>query len=62
MYLIRPDQTEGIFNEYIDTLYNIKKSDANPLRRNTAKLLLNSLYGRMAMHDIISKVSISAKG
>lgn len=33
-------------------------SESNPSRRSTAKLLLNSLYGRMGMHEIESRVKI----
>ena len=52
-------QSNNLFNDYIDTLYKIKaNSDSHPARRCTAKLLLNSLYGRMGLNEIDTRVKI----
>lgn len=48
-----------MFKDFIEILYKLKlSSNDNPSRRNVAKLLLNSLYGRMGMNEIVTKVKI----
>ena len=37
-------------------LYEIKKYSSNPIERNIAKLLLNSLYGRFRVKEITSTI------
>jgi hypothetical protein len=47
------------FADFINTLYKLKsENDLNPSRRQTAKLLLVSLYGRLGMRDIDFKVEV----
>ena len=58
---------EGLFTDYIKTLYHIKASGKGPRRRvlseppafrPQAKLLMNSLYGRLGMKDIFNQSAI----
>jgi hypothetical protein len=49
----------NVFAGFINTLYAMKsQNDLNPSRRQTAKLLLVSLYGRLGMRDIEFKVDV----
>lgn len=55
-------RTKNVFKGYVENLYALKSSsDENPSRRQVAKLLLNSLYGRMGMNEILTKVKIVPK-
>jgi hypothetical protein len=52
-------KSNNLFDDFVDKLYNIKASaEADSSRRSTAKLLLNSLYGRMGMNEISNRVKI----
>lgn len=42
-YLFQP--IEGLFDDYINTLYELKNTASDPIHRRTYKLLLNGLYG-----------------
>lgn len=45
------------FDKYINKFYEIK-SASDPIKKIIAKLLLNSLYGRMGMSEKLYKSSI----
>ena len=49
---------KGLFTKYVTDLYELKKTANDSVRRATAKLFLNSLYGRMGMKDIESTLKI----
>ena len=54
-------KSNELFDKYVDQLYEIKAkatAEFNPSRRATAKLLLNSLPGRMGMNEINTRVKI----
>ena len=52
---------KNIFKDYIEDLYEIKKTSIDPVQKSLAKLLLNSLYGRLGMKDIESTLKIVDK-
>ena len=49
---------KGLFTKYENDLYKLKKTANDSVQRATAKLFLNSLYGRMGMKDIESTLKI----
>lgn len=51
------EKGEKIFDGYVEQLYNIKKNTKG-VKAKLAKLLLNSLYGRLGMNDITTELSI----
>jgi hypothetical protein len=55
-YLFKSDY---IFKDYVEDLYNLRLQydKSNPMNY-TAKLLLNSLYGRFGMDDIFNRLAI----
>ncbi len=55
------DQKGDVFSNYIHTFYKLKgeaEKEGNDCLRSIAKLLLNSLYGKMLMSPIISSSKI----
>jgi len=42
----------GLFDEYINYWYNVKKNAKNKVERTIAKLMLNNLYGKMATNPV----------
>jgi|ERR1700683_236735 len=52
------ERGQDVFKSYIEDLYYIKKNTTNPVERNMAKMMLNSLYGRFGMKDINSSIKI----
>lgn len=42
-------RTPGLFQDYVNSLYQLKTSATNPVDKAISKLLLNSLYGRWGM-------------
>jgi hypothetical protein len=52
------ERGKDVFKAYVEDLYNIKRNSTNPVERNIAKLMLNSLYGRFGMKDIKSTIKI----
>ena len=55
-------ERKNIFKEYVEFLHNLRKQypSSNPLNY-IAKILLNSLYGRMGMDDNFSDINIIHK-
>lgn len=52
-------KSHNLFDDYIEKLYSIKaSSESSPSKRSVSKLLLNSLYGRMGMNEIVTTVKI----
>ena len=47
---------DDLFSEYIDKWYNVKKNSKNEIEKSLAKLMLNSLYGKMGQRDIITVI------
>lgn len=43
---------KGIFDEYIEHWYGVKKDAKNKVERQIAKLMLNNLYGKMATSPV----------
>lgn len=54
------EKTESVFNNYVNKFYNIKAGlDLNnSMDRVTAKLLLNSLYGRLGMNQTLDYIEV----
>jgi len=53
-------EKQDLFSGYVDKLYEIKANSTGS-RRAMAKLLLNSLYGRFGLKEIIDKTAIVSK-
>ena len=51
----------NLFKDYVETFYHIKKTTKDPVEKTLSKLLLNSLYGKFGMKDIISNMKILSK-
>jgi hypothetical protein len=49
---------KDLFTNYVNDHYKIKQSSKDPLQKAIAKLLLNSLYGRLGMKNIVSVMKI----
>ena len=47
---------DDLFSEYIEKWYNVKKNSKNEIEKSLAKLMLNSLYGKMGQRDIITVI------
>jgi hypothetical protein len=48
-----------IFDSFIKEMYEVKRDTKDPVERNLAKLLMNSLYGKFGMnpiHDVIEVI------
>ena len=54
MYEKSPD----VFKSFIDKFYKIKSESENSSQTKIAKLILNSLYGKLGSRDVYSKVSV----
>ena len=52
------ERGKDLFKDYVTTIYNIKKITKDPVEKAISKLLLNSLYGKFGMKDIISNMKI----
>jgi len=52
------ERGKDLFKDYVTTIYNIKKNTIDPVEKALSKLLLNSLYGKFGMKDIISNMKI----
>ena len=52
------ERGKDLFKDYVLTMYNIKKTTSDPVEKQLSKLLLNSLYGKFGMKDIISTMKI----
>jgi len=61
IYGYKFERGKNLFKDYIDTFYNIKKSTKDPVERALSKLMLNSLYGKFGMKEIISNMKIMDK-
>lgn len=61
LYCYQFKRGKGLFNKYVLDHYESKESAKDPVQRTIAKLLLNSLYGRMGMKDIESTTKIVDK-
>lgn len=48
----------GLFTKYVNDLYELKSSTNDSVQRATAKLFLNSLYGRLGVKDIENTMKI----
>jgi hypothetical protein len=57
-YGIQYEPHDNLFKDYIHDLYEIKRKEKGA-KRNIAKLLMNSLYGRFGMHPIDSQSVIA---
>jgi len=55
------ERGKNLFKDYVDTFYEIKKNTKDPVERALSKLLLNSLYGKFGMKEIISNMKIMDK-
>lgn len=54
---VKFDRSDKIFNEFITVLYE-KKSKSTGIQKLIAKLLLNSLYGKFGMNEIVTETVI----
>jgi hypothetical protein len=52
------ERGKNVFKSFVDELYSIKKFSTNDVERNSAKLMLNSVYGRFGMKDITSQIKV----
>ena len=50
---------ENLLSEYVDEFFKMKTEAQDPVTRSIAKLLLNSLYGRLGMKKIRQETIIS---
>ena len=51
-YCYQFERGKDLFKKFVIDHYEIKQSTNDPVQRSIAKLLLNSLYGRLGMKDI----------
>ena len=61
--LVWDDSTDDLFTQYINTVYEQKKKasiEKNKVQRAIAKLMMNSLYGKM-LQNVITDASIIAR-
>lgn len=49
---------KDVFKAFVEELFNIKRFSTNEVERNSAKLMLNSVYGRFGMKEIISQIKV----
>ena len=61
IYGYKFERGKNLFKDYIDNFYEIKKSTNDPVEKALSKLMLNSLYGKFGMKDIISNMKIMDK-
>jgi hypothetical protein len=52
---------KDLFKDYVNDHYELKKKSTDPVQRAIAKLLLNSLYGRMGMRGLESTMKVVDK-
>jgi hypothetical protein len=52
------ERGKDVFTSFVEELYSIKKNSTNEVERNSAKLMLNSVYGRFGMKEIISHIKV----
>jgi len=52
---------KGLFTEYVNDHFKIKKNSKDPVQRSIAKLFLNYLYGRLGMKDVDNVMKIVDK-
>jgi hypothetical protein len=52
------DRGKDLFKDYVYNLYHTKSTTTNPVERNIAKLMLNSLYGRFGMKEIHGTIQL----
>jgi len=52
------ERGKDLFKDYVNFHYEIKKLSKDSIEKSTAKLFLNSLYGRMGMKEIDSTIEI----
>jgi hypothetical protein len=52
---------KDLFKDFVEDHYKLKRSALDPVQRTTAKLFLNSLYGRMGMKHIDTSMEIVDK-
>ena len=55
------ERGKDLFKNYVENIYNIKKTTKDPVEKTLSKLLLNSLYGKFGMKDITSNIKIVNK-
>jgi len=55
------ERGKNLFKQYVDNFYEIKKNTKDPVERALSKLMLNSLYGKFGMKDIVSNMKILSK-
>ncbi len=55
------ERGKDLFKDFIIEHYEIKKTSVDPIKRATAKLFLNSLYGRMGMKELDNIMQIVNK-
>jgi len=48
----------GLFDDFVNKHYLIKKESTDPVLRQIAKLMLNALYGKFGMKELNSKLKI----
>jgi hypothetical protein len=60
-YCYQLKRGKDLFKAYVNDHYDLKKSAKDPVQRATAKLILNSLYGRMGMKEIDNVIEIVNK-
>lgn len=58
IYAYKFNRGKGLFKEFVEKHYELKKTACDPLRRNMSKLLLNSLYGKFGMKEQDNKLKI----
>lgn len=52
------ERGKNVFKSFVEDLYSIKRFSTNDVERNTAKLMLNSVYGRFGMKEIKSQIKV----
>jgi|SRR6266404_299149 len=60
-YCYQFNRGKDLFKDYVNELYDLKSSTKDPVQRATAKLFLNSLYGRFGMKEIENILKIVSK-
>jgi hypothetical protein len=58
LYSYKFERGKNLFKDYVEIHFEDKKNTNDPVKRNIAKLLLNSLYGKFGMKDIESHMKI----
>lgn len=60
-YCYQFERGQNLFKEFVNDHFEIKQKTTDPIQRSIAKLMLNSLYGRLGMKDITSTMKIVDK-